>query len=348
MRGDVHKIVIQSPGGYDKLKLEDHPDPTPGPDQVLVRTESVGVNYADCCVRWGVYDSAKKFVGWPITPGFEFSGTIEARGEKVSRFAPGMRVLGVTLFGAYSSHVVVPSDQVEPLPARLDPVQAGGFPVIFLTAYHGMFQQVRVRPGMNILVHSAAGGVGSALVQLGRIAGCHVIGVVGSSHKVNAALENGAHSVIDKSSTDLWPEAKKQVPEGYDIIFDANGPSTLRGSYEHLRPTGKLMSYGFHSMLPRTGGHIRYVKAALGWLNLPRFNPLRLTNDNKSIIAFNLSFLFERKDLLREALADLLKWLEDGKIHSPQVSSFRMSEVAQAHAKLESGSSVGKLVLIPE
>lgn len=343
----MRKIVIHSPGGYNKLVLEDHPHPIPGPDEVLVRTESIGVNYADCCVRWGVYDSAKKFVGWPITPGFEFSGTVEAIGEKVSRFSPGMRVLGVTLFGAYSSHVIVPSDQVELLPSRLTPAQAGGFPVIFLTAYHGLFQQVRVRSGMNMLVHSAAGGVGSALVQLGRVAGCKVVGVVGASHKVSKALENGAHSVIDKSSTDLWTEAKKLVPEGYDMIFDANGPSTLRGSYEHLRPTGKLVSYGFHSMLPRTGGRIRYLKAALGWLNLPRFNPLQLTNDNKSIIAFNLSFLFERKDLLREALADLLKWLDEGQIHAPQITSFPLSEVAQAHAKLESGSSVGKLVLIP-
>src|SRR5687767_7678641 len=183
----MRKVVIPRAGGYDRLTLETQPDPTPAPEEVVVTSEAIGVNYADCVIRMGLYASAKEFVGWPITPGFEFAGTVTAVGEGVSEFAPGAKVFGVTLFGGYSTHVVVPKRQLFLLPSRLEPAQAAGFPTVFLTAYYALFELAHPRPGANILVHSAAGGVGSALVQLGRIAGCRVVGVVGGAHKVETA-----------------------------------------------------------------------------------------------------------------------------------------------------------------
>lgn len=343
----MKKVVIHRPGGYERLEIETTEDPQPGPGEVLVKTLGIGVNYADCVIRWGLYESAKKYVGWPITPGFEFSGVIEAIGEGSHSWKVGDKVFGLSRFGAYSSHVVVPAQQIYPLPSSLSVEEAAGFPAVFLTAYHGLFQNIIVRPKMKILVHSAAGGVGGALVQLGRVAQCFVVGVVGSSHKVESTLENGANHVIDKSKENLWEQARYFVPEGYDLIFDANGVSTLADSYKHLRPTGKLVCYGFHSMFPKQGGKVQYLRLLTQYLRTPRFNPLKMTSDNKSLITFNLSFLFDRTDLLDEGMNHMLALLKEGKIRGPKVTCFPLEKVGKAHESLESGKTVGKLVLIP-
>jgi NADPH:quinone reductase-like Zn-dependent oxidoreductase len=343
----MRKVVIPRAGGYDRLTLQMLADPTPAPDEVLVTTEAIGVNYADCVIRMGLYASAKEYVGWPITPGFEFAGTVTSVGSSVTDLAPGTRVLGVTRFGGYSTHVTVPRHQVFPLPARFDMAQGAGFPTVFLTAYYALFELAHPRPGNTLLVHSAAGGVGGALLQLGRIAGCRTVGVVGSSHKVETARALGAHVVIDKSREDLWRAAEQAAPQGYDVVLDANGVSTLRESYRHLARPGKLVIYGFHSMLPRQGGRPNWVKLAADFLRTPRFEPLAMTNENVSVLAFNLSYLFEKREVLAEAMGRLLAWVDEGRIVPPPVTRFPLEHVAEAHRALESGSTVGKLVLVP-
>jgi NADPH:quinone reductase-like Zn-dependent oxidoreductase len=343
----ARKVVIHRPGGYERLTLEPLAIPTPKAGEVLVETEAIGVNYADCVIRMGLYASAKELVGWPITPGFEFAGTVTAVGEGVTEFVPGAKVFGVTLFGGYSTHVVVPRHQLFPLPSRLEPAQAAGFPTVFLTAYYALFELAHPRPGANMLVHSAAGGVGSALVQLGRAAGCRVVGVVGSSHKAETARAMGADVVIDKSREDLWQAAERAAPQGYDVVLDANGVTTLGQSYAHLASPGKLVIYGFHSMLPRQGGRPNWLKLAWDWLRTPRYNPLTLTNDNTSVLAFNLSYLFEQRGILAEAMARLMAWVEEGKLVAPPVTRFPLDQVAGAHRAIESGTTVGKLVLVP-
>ncbi len=345
----MQKIVIHSPGGYEKLKLEEHPDPTPQGNQVLVKTDGVGVNYADCCVRWGVYESAKQYVGWPITPGFEFSGTVTQVGRDVQSVKVGSQVMGITRFNAYSTHVVVPESQVFQIPQGFNTLEAAGFPAVYMTAYHALFQNIVMRPGMTILVHSAAGGVGSALLQLGRIASCKVVGVVGAPHKVKVAEEFGADVVIDKSTEDLWRAAKIAAPEGYDVILDANGYETLKAGYDHLRPTGKLITYGFHSMLPKSAdeskGKLNFLKLAANYVQTPRFNPIDMCTHNKGIIGFNVSFLFDRLDLIAEGMKNLLYFVSQGKLRAPLVTPYSFQHVSEAHRKIESGSSVGKLVL---
>lgn len=343
----MRQVVIPRAGGYDRLTFETRPVPTPAADEVVVASEAIGVNYADCVVRMGLYASARKYVGWPITPGFEFAGTVHAVGASVTDLKPGDRVFGVTRFGGYSTHVTVPRHQVFSLPARLDMAQAAGFPTVFLTAYFALFELAHPRPGNTLLVHSAAGGVGGALLQLGRIAGCRTVGVVGGSHKVETARALGADVVIDKSREDLWRAAEQAAPHGYDVVLDANGVSTLRESYRHLARPGKLVLYGFHSMLPRQGGRPNWVKLAADFLRTPRFNPLQLTGDNASVLAFNLSYLFERRDVLEESMGRLLTWLDEGRITPPPVTRFAFDRVADAHRTLESGATVGKLVLVP-
>jgi NADPH:quinone reductase-like Zn-dependent oxidoreductase len=342
----VRRVVVRRAGGWDRLEIEQAPDPTPGEGEVLVRAEAAGVNFADVIVRMGLYESAKKYVGWPITPGFEVAGAVSAVGPGVADVSPGARVVAVTRFGGYATHVVVPRDQVLPVPRAMTTSEAAAFPAVYLTAWYALHELAGAKPGMRLLVHSAAGGVGGALLQLARLAGCVAVGVVGSSAKVAVARALGAHAVIDKSTEDLWRMARRHAPDGYDAVFDANGIETLRDSYDHLASPGRLVVYGFATMLPRGRGRPSWPKLAADWVRTPRFDPLRLTNDNRSVMGFNLSYMFERKSAFLPALERMLGWVDEGKLSPPGVTEFQLDQVAAAHRAIESGNTTGKLVLL--
>jgi NADPH:quinone reductase-like Zn-dependent oxidoreductase len=343
----MRAVVIARAGGYDRLRIEQRPDPIPGPGEVAIDVRAIGVNYADCVVRMGLYQSAKDYVGWPITPGFEVAGDVLAVGAGVTDLAPGDAVMGVTRFGGYATRIALPRARVWKRPARLDAAQAAAFPAVALTAYFALFELAHPHPGDDVLVHSAAGGVGSVLVQLAKLSGCRVVGVVGGTHKVAVVRALGADAVIDKSRERLWRAAERASPGGYAVILDANGAETLKDSYEHLARPGKLVVYGFHTMLPRQGGRPSLLRLALGWLRTPRFDPLAMTGENRSVLAFNLSYLFERDGVLDEAMSRLFGWLDDGRLAPPAVTRYRFDDVADAHRALESGTTTGKLVLIP-
>ena len=341
----MKKVVIHKPGGYQQLKIEEHADLQPGADEVLVEVAAIGVNFADCVTRMGLYASAKKYAGYPITPGFEISGTIRSAGPGVTAFKPGEKVLAVTRFGGYATQLLVKQSQVFPLPEQLSFESAASLPAVSLTAWFALFQLAHAQQDNTVLVHSAAGGVGSMLVQLGKLAGCRVIGVVGAAHKRAAVMALGADAVIDKSSQDLWAEAERQAPDGYDIILDANGAATLKQSYQHLAAVGKLVVYGFHSMLQTRKGVPGKLRMALDYLRTPRFSPFDLTTQNRSVLGFNLSFLFDKDTILQQGMQQILHWLESGELQVPAVTSYPLEAVAEAHRALESGQTIGKLVL---
>ena len=343
----ARKIVVHAAGGYDRLKFETTPIPVPARGQVRIDVRATGVNFADTVVRMGLYSSAKEYVGWPITPGFEVSGVVSAVGDGVTDLAIGAEVMAVTRFGGYASHVVVDRGQVFRRPSTTSFEQAAAIPAVYMTAWFALCELAHPRRGAKVLVHSAAGGVGGALVQIAKLRGCEVVGVVGTSSKVASAKSLGADHVIDKSKQALWGEAKRIAPDGYDVILDANGVSTLADSYGHLRRAGKLVVYGFHSMMPKTGGKPNWPKLALDWVRTPRFNPIDMTDQSRSVMAFNLSYLFERADLMTEGFAEITSWLESGAIVAPPITTYPLADVARAHADIESGKTIGKLVLIP-
>jgi len=341
----MKKIVIHKPGGYEQLAIEQHPDPSPGPNDVIVSVNAIGVNFADCVTRMGLYASAKHYVGYPVTPGFEVSGTVLECGADVTDLEPGTAVIAVTRFNGYATRVCVNREQVFHLPQQLSYAEAAGLPTVSLTAWFALFQLAHVQASDTLLVHSAAGGVGSMLVQLGKLSGCRVIGVVGATHKAAAVTALGADAVIDKSTSDLWEEAERYAPGGFDVILDANGVATLKQSYRHLAPVGRLVVYGFHSMLVTHKGLPGKVRLAWDYLRTPRFSPFDLTTRNRSLLGFNLSYLFDRRELIATGMQQILQWLEEGKIALPTVTRYAFESVAEAHRDLESGQTVGKLVL---
>ena len=341
----MRKVVIHRPGGHERLVIEEQASPEPGRGEVLIEVAAAGVNFADTLIRMGLYKSSRDQIGWPVTPGFEIAGRVAAVGDDVTDLGCGDEVLAVTLFGGYATEVVVPRDQVFRVPEGVTLEQAATFPTPFLTAYYGLVELARARAGDAVLVHSAAGGLGGALVQLAKVRGCRVVGVVGAAHKIETAKELGADQVIDRSSRDLWVEAERLEPEGFAVICDANGVATLKQSYRHLRRPGKLVVYGFHSMLAKGTSRPPWLRLAWAWLRTPRFDPLKMTNSSRSVLAFNLSYFFDQRALLFEIMVRLLEWLEAGRIVPPPVTTYPFDAVADAHRAIESGESVGKLVL---
>jgi len=342
----MKRYAIAAPGGYDALQLEDAADPTAGAGQVLIEVRAVGVNFADCIARMGLYASARVLKGYPLTPGFEVAGVVRAVGAGVDDLAPGDAVIGVTIFDAYQTVVALPRGQVFRLPAGWSFADGAAFPTAFLTAWYALHELALLRAGQTLLVHSAGGGVGQALCQLGRRAGAEVIGVVGSPAKIGAARAAGAAHVIDKSGTALWAAVERLAPRGLDVVCDANGPETLRAGYEHLAPGGKLVVYGFHTMFARGGsGRPDWLRLAWGWLRTPRFSPLDMTTRNRSVLAFNLSFMGERLDVLGRAMQELLDAAGSGALQPLPTRTLPFAAAADAHRALESGTTTGKLVL---
>jgi len=337
-------IVFKRPGGYDQVSIQESPDLHPSQGQVVVNVKAAGVGYGDCIIRMGLYKSAKLH-GYPITPGFEFAGTVAEVGADVTGFTVGQPVFGVSLFNGCATQVCIPAHQLFAMSKELTAVQAAAFPASFITAWYAVVKLGQATKGMTALVHSAAGGVGMALVQILKTNGCAVIGVVGSPKKIDAARSNGCDHVIDKSTEPLWPTVEKYAPKGFDLVFDSNGVSTMKEGYRHLKLTGRLVSYGFASMLPKSG-RLNFVALAIKFFKSPRFNPIRMAEGNKSVMAFNLSFLFERKDLLSESMAALMELLHNGSIKPLPVTEYAFTDYEKALRDIESGKTVGKLVLV--
>lgn len=342
----MRAVVIHEPGDYSKLSIEERADPVPAEDEALVRTRTIGVNYADCIVRMGLYSSAREYVGWPIVPGFETCGTIERVGSAVRRWSVGDRVIAVTRFGGYATKVCVSATQLfSPIDGFSD-AECAGFPAVFLTAHYALVTLANARAGESMLVHSCAGGVGTALAQLGRALGCTVVGVVGARSKVATAYASGASHVIVRGEGSWRDRARALAPKGYSMVFDANGADTLRDSFELLGAPGRLVVYGFASMLPRGGsGKPNWLKLAKDWLRTPRFNPLELTTRNRSVLALNLSYMFDERALLESSMSALTGMARARRLRPPPVTEFAFDRVADAHRAIESGSTVGKLVL---
>ena len=186
-------------------------------------------------------------------------------------------------------------------------------------------------------------------MQMSKILGLGpVVGVVGSSSKVEEATALGCDVVIDKSTSDLWTEAEKASPTGYATIMDANGVSTLQQSYDHLAPSGRLVVFGFHSNLPMGSAML----SPLEWIRMtkkvaimPKFDAMDLTVSNKSILGFNLSFFAEERDILSDMFDQVVEWIEEKKLLCPRVVEMEMKNVGEAHTLIQSGKSIGKIVL---
>jgi len=335
----LRRVRIHRPGGWRQLAVEPFESAEPPPGQVRVRVRAIGVNFADTLVRMGVYAPARHYAGWPITPGFEVAGEIDAVGPGLdASVLMGRRVVALTRFGAYAESVCVDHDLAFALPLGWTMALGAGFAVAALTARHAL-DLADAPAGARVLVHSAAGGVGHWLVQLATRAGLEVTGTVGDPAKRAGVLAGGArHCLVRGGAED------RACATRFRAVFDAQGPSSWRHSSARLAPMGRLVVYGAHGLTG--GGGVRWLRAALELARRPRFDALRLCADNRGVLGFNLAYLFDERAAIGAAMAELIALVDGCAVSPPPITTLPFTDVAEAHRRLESGRTVGKLVLL--
>jgi NADPH:quinone reductase len=320
-------IVFSDLGGPEVLTVADVPKPTVRPGMVLLRTHAAGVNFADTLFRQGMYAIQPKL---PDTPGLEAAGVIEAVGEGVTSLAPGARVAAFAS-RTYSEYCLAHAGQVIPLPDSVDFVQGAAFPIQVLTAYHLLHTAATTPAGSTVVVHSAAGGVGLAAVQLAKVAGARVFATVSSDAKAALVKASGADTIINYEKTNFADEVLRLTNGvGVDLILDAVGKPTLEDGVRCLAPFGQLILYG------RSGG-------APDPLNLFTLFP-----KSTKVSGFMLPTVTVRfPERLGESAERCFALMREGRLRLHVGKTFPLAQAAEAHRYLESRQSTGKLVLIP-
>jgi NADPH:quinone reductase-like Zn-dependent oxidoreductase len=328
-------------GGPEVLEVHERPDPLPQPGQVLVRVSRAGLNFADIAARMGLYPDAPKF---PAVMGYEVAGHVEALGSGVSGFSKGDRVLGLCRFGGQASLVALNAVQVKKLPDAMSFDEAAALPVNYLTAYHMLFWVAPLQPGMKVLIHMAAGGVGLAAVQLCRTVNDVEIFGTSSASKHPMLRQAGVHHCIDYRSKDYVEEVLRLTGgKGVHRILDALGGSDWAKGYTILRKSGQLLAFGWANMV--AGEKRSFVRVATQLLTMKSYSPLQLMNTNRGVCGVNLGHLWDEAELLGHHLDRLLELYRQGHVKPHVDRVFALEEAGAAHTWVQQRKNVGKVLL---
>ena len=329
------RIVVSRRGPPDVLEVVEEPLPVPGPGEIRVKTLAAGVSAFDVMLR------SVSFPGFPRPPftlGVDVVGVVDARGAGVSAPEVGQTVAALLDGGSYAEYVCLPADRAVPVPEGLDPAVAVCVVANYLTAYLMMHQSAHVESGESALVHGAAGGTGTALLDLGRLAGLEMYGTA-SSHNHDVVLSYGA-TPIDYRAEDFVARIRELTGDGVDVVFDQIGGSRqVRRSYRALRKGGRLIWFGVTATKSRGRWVIPgslLMRTAVSLLPDGKSAPLTSTASPENIESYS------------ETLTQLLDWLADGRLTPLVHERVPLLEAARAHEILEQGKYAGKVVLVSE
>ena len=323
----MRAIQIEEFGGPDVMELVDAPMPEPGDDQVLIRVERAGINYADTHQVENSY-LAKYEV--PLVPGTEAAGVVERAGSS-SGFEEGQRVVAMTPAGGYAEYAVAPAAMTFPLPDDLEYGTALALLVQGLTAWHLYRTCGNVKQGESVVIVAAAGGVGSLAVQLGKPMGAgRVIALASTEEKRQLTLELGADVAVDPGTEDL-NAALREANGGkkVDVVFEMAGGRIFDECLRALAPFGRLVTYGLASREPN------------------QISNGTLLKKSQAVIGFWLMHCLGREDLLREPLEDLFERAARGELRAVVGGTYALSDVRQAHEDIQARRTSGKLLLDP-
>jgi NADPH:quinone reductase len=318
-------VRIHEFGGLDVLRWEDVPVPKPRPNQVLIKVESSGVNYADVIRRQGNYPGPDL----PSTLGLEAAGTIEELGENVSGLTVGQRVMAMGPQGN-AEYVAVNVSFVFPYPETLDPVQAGGMPIVFLTAYHLLKTRGQMQAGDTVLIQAGASGVGTIATQLAKAWGARVITTASTQDKLDLSRSLGADVTINYTTQDFEAEVQRFTEgTGVELVLECVGGPVLEKSLRCVASYGRLISYGNASGTPA---------------NLPS---AEITSLNRTVIGFSMGRSPIGRLDHKSAMSELLPLISGGQVRLIVDQILPMTEVAKAHQHLTNRGTRGKVILIP-
>jgi synaptic vesicle membrane protein VAT-1 len=333
----MRRYLVHRNGGPEMLRLEQTIDPEPAPGQVRVAAQAIAINFADLVQRAGHYPRQPPL---PFSPGMEAAGVIDAVGEGVPGELMGRRVMAVPIYGSHSEKFCLPAEYVMDMPDWADIAEAAAFPVMYLTAWYALHELGRARAGERVVVTAAAGGVGTAILQLARQARLRVAAVVGSPTKGELVRSLGADVV---TTYETCAADVRREWGGADLILDAVGGTLFRPLWRLLELSGRYILYGFAQATSPRG--VSYLRAARGLVAMGLVRPYAMVGGNLTLSGFNLSVVPNQVPLLREHAGRLIDLWRTGAIRPIVGQRFSFDRLPDAHRLLASRESVGRVVV---
>jgi NADPH2:quinone reductase len=345
-RSMYKRIVVARYGGPDELHVVESPRPEPKSGEVRVRVLAAGVSLPDVMMREGIHPETPAL---PFTPGWDLVGVVDRLGDGVSGVGAGQIVAALPIHGAYAEYVCLPARRLVPVPPGLDPGDAVSLVLNYVTAYQMLHRSAKVRSAQRVLIHGAAGGVGSALLQLGRLAGLEMYGTC--SPRGAAAVSELGGIPIDYQHQDFVTEIHRLTGDGVDAVFDGIGGRNIWRSRQALRPGGKVVAFGLTGSLNQgrlasgqSGSRQRFRRIAIFGVYIAGSY---LFPGRKRVVLYSIQWLMRlRPAYFREDLTALFDLCHQGKIKPLIAARFPLAEARRAHELLGEGGVTGKIVLV--
>jgi len=334
----IRKSYQLKAGSLNNMKLTSSNLPEPAAGEVTIDVKTVGLNFADVFAIWGLYSATPKGI---FTPGLEYAGTVLKVGESVSNVKVGDHIMGVTRFGAYTTHLNIDSRYVIPLPEGWSFEEGAAYLVQVLTAYYGLVYLANIKKGNTVLIHSAAGGVGIWTNRIAKVYNAFTIGTVGNAVKIDFCLKEKYNKVIVRSGSFANDLKLNLGGKELDIVMECIGGKIFEQGFEQLAPQGRMIVFGA-ARYGSVGARPNYIKLLYQFLTRPKIDPQSLPEVNKSLMGFNLIWLYEKAEMMHELLKELQK-MDLGKPHVGHNLSFK--EMKEAILLFQSGKTMGKVVL---
>lgn len=337
----IERQVYRMPkaGSIKDLKLQQESLAKPGADEVCITIKAVGLNFADIFAMQGLYSATPE---GSFIPGLEFSGEIKVVGSAVTDLKVGDKVMGATKFGGYVSHINIHHRYVIPLPEQWSFEEGAGFLVQGLTAYYALTELGNLQKGMNVLIHSAAGGVGIMANRICKQIGAYTIGTVGRPDKLEFLSSEEDYDAVILRDQNFYDKLKSALADRpLNLIMECIGGKILMQGWKAMAPMGRMVVYGNASFTSH-GSRPNYPRLLWKFIRRPKIDPLRLPTQNKSLMGFNLIYLYEQTDMMHQMLSGLqalgLKPQHIGHV-------FDFEDMHKAIQLFQQGKTVGKVVV---
>ena len=332
-------VLIKNTSANKAFEIREVELPEVKKGQVLIKVEAFGLNFADVMARKGMYKEAPPL---PAILGYDVAGTIEAVGDEVFNLQKGDKVTAMTRFGGYAEYAVTNASAVAVIPANIDTATATALTTQYCTAIYAASEMINLYKGDKVLIHSGAGGVGTALIQYAKYMQCEIFATAGSNEKLNYLKQLGVHHAINYNTQDFEKNIKEITHQkGVDVIFDAVGGKSVKKGMRLLAPGGRLVCYGASDISDKN--LFGKIKTVLGF---GFYHPFMFMMPSKSIIGINMLHIADHQpQVIERCLKKVMKFSADG-IFVPTVAKiFDVKDIGQAHEFLENRKSIGKVVV---
>jgi NADPH:quinone reductase-like Zn-dependent oxidoreductase len=329
---------INSAGSLSNLKLIEEELSEPSANEVTIEVKAIGLNFADLFAIQGLYSATPK---GSFIPGLEYSGIVLQSGKDVSDFKVNDKVMGVIRFGAYTTHINMGHRYVQKLPPDWTFEEGAAFTVQSLTAYYALIELGNIKDNDTVLVHSAAGGVGIYANRIAKKFNAYTIGTVGSNSKIDFLKDEGYDDVIVRENNFNEMLTQSLGKRKLNIVLESIGGIIFKESFELLSPTGRIIIYGGAQFMSHSS-RPNYLKLLFQYLTRPKVDPISLSDTNRSIMGFNLIYLWDKPDVMKRMLTNILKF----NLKKPYVgSTFSFDKLPEALKHFQSGKTIGKVVV---